>query len=216
MPGGNLLAPPLSQSEDCLFLDIYVPGSVLTTAQKNGTANTPVVVWLFGGAFVFGSKDYLSGGPDLKPMYNGTGLLMADTGNVIFVAGNYRLGAFGWLAGTTMESQGLPNAGLSDQRLMFRFVQDYIHLVGGDKKQVNAWGQSAGAGSVLHHLISHDPLSKTGALLKPNFTRAAIQSPAYEWQWRASTEPSSSEFVLNVPGIPTRLRKPSRASPVWR
>lgn len=182
-PGGNLLSPALNQSEDCLFLDIYVPGSILAGAQKDHTANTPVVVWLFGGAFVFGSKDLVLGGAGNDPLYNGTGLLMADNGNIIFVAGNYRLGAFGWLAGTTMEAQGLPNAGLSDQRLIFRFVQDFIYLVGGDKNQVNAWGESAGAGSILHHLISHDPLSTTGALLKPNFTRAAIQSPAYEWQW---------------------------------
>lgn len=171
-----------------------MPAKVLLDAKIKGIANTPVVVWLFGGAFVFGSKNYLLGGPDNDPLYNGTGILNASPGNVIFVAGNYRLGAFGWLAGTTMQNQGLPNAGLSDQRLLFSWVQDFIHLVGGDKKQVSAWGESAGAGSILHHLISHDPKSSTGALLKPNFTKAAIQSPAYEWQWYGSPAPSARAY----------------------
>lgn len=37
-------------------------------------------------------------------------------GGIIYVALNYRLGAFGWLAGPTLQSNGTANAGLHDQR----------------------------------------------------------------------------------------------------
>lgn len=98
--------------------------------------------------------------PDI--FYDGGGLVDQSGGNLIFVTGNYRLGAYGWLAGTTMEQQGTPNAGLYDQRAVFQWVQDFAYLFGGDKSQVSAWGESAGAGSIMHHLVadggSQDPV----------------------------------------------------------
>lgn len=51
---------------------------------------------------------------------------------------SYRVGAYGWLAGTTMEEEGTPNAGLWDQRAAFEWVQSYITLLGGDPTQVTA------------------------------------------------------------------------------
>ncbi|MCJ1372575.1 hypothetical protein MMC20_003800 [Loxospora ochrophaea] len=156
--------------EDCLFLDIYVPVSVL-----NGLSLVPVVVWFYGGAYVFGSKH----GFDISklPFYSGQGVLAATSEPLIFVAGNYRLGAFGWLAGSYMEHNALPNAGLHDQRKVLEFVQDHIDKVNGNPKGVSVWGESAGAGSILHHLISKDGKQD------PLFSRAVLQSPAFEWQW---------------------------------
>ena len=176
-PGGRLGVMPLPStgdvSEDCLFLDIYVPRSaVLSTGSK-----VPVVVWFYGGAYVFGSKNGM--GADV-PFYNGTGILQvarAARNKLIFITGNYRLGTFGWLAGTQIEKFGLPNAGLYDQRLVLQWVQDFIHLIGGDKTQVSAWGESAGAGSILHHLLLE------GGKLDPLFRKAIMQSPAFQWQW---------------------------------
>lgn len=169
--------PSKPQDEDCLFLDIYVPETAIEKA-KSKNATTPVVVWLFGGAFVFGSKDPLLNGEYSSPFYSGRGAVTSAGHDLIFVAANYRLGAFGWLAGPSMQYQGYPNAGLSDQRLVFEFVQRYIGLVGGDSSQVSAWGESAGASSILHHLISKNP---------PSFHRAAVNSPAFEWQWDPDT-----------------------------
>lgn len=182
-PGIGLPTSPAvneTQSEDCLLLDIYVPDSF---DPSNPTL--PVVVWVYGGAFVFGSKSQDLGGAYNSPFYNGTSILSASEAEVIYITGNYRLGAFGWLAGTTMEQQALSNAGLYDQRLLFQWVQDFVHLVGGDKTQVTAWGESAGASSILHHLIARDPKDPS-RLLDPLFTKAAVQSPAYEWQWDRS------------------------------
>lgn len=83
-----------------------------------------------------------------------------------------QLGAYGFLAGTTMEKEGLPNTGLYDQRAVLQWIQDHIALVGGDKRQVSAWGESAGAGSILHHLTAF------GGTQDPLFSRAILQSPA--------------------------------------
>ncbi|KAL9110951.1 MAG: hypothetical protein Q9227_004566 [Pyrenula ochraceoflavens] len=162
--------PPANESEDCLFLDIYVPAPAL----EKPNANLPVIVWLYGGAYAFGSKVQFG---RQWPFYSGQGIIEASNQNLIFVAGNYRLGAFGWLAGSYMEKAGLPNAGFYDQRLLLEWVQKYIGKVGGNPQAVSAWGESAGAGSIMHHLIqakgTRDPL----------FSKAMLQSPAFQWQW---------------------------------
>lgn len=156
--------------EDCLFLDVYVPGKAL----KDPSLKLPVVVWIYGGGFVFGSKDSLQ--PDL-PFYDGSGMIGQSNNGMIFVAMNYRLGAYGFLAGTSMERDGLPNAGLWDQRAAFQWVKNYINLVGGDPNKVTAMGESAGAGSIMHHVVAQ------GGTLDPLFSRAILQSPAFEWMW---------------------------------
>lgn len=83
-----------------------------------------------------------------------------------------QLGVYGFLAGTTMEKEGLPNAGLYDQRAVLQWIQDYIGLLGGDKSQVSAWGESAGATSILQHLTAF------GGTQDPLFSRAILESPA--------------------------------------
>ncbi|KAI9818916.1 MAG: hypothetical protein M1827_007737 [Pycnora praestabilis] len=158
-------------AEDCLFLDVYVPERALSSPTKT---KLPVVVWFYGGAFLFGSKDAYQ--PAL-PFYDGTGVVRQSGGNIIFVAGNYRMGAYGFLAGSTMEREGLPNAGFYDQRAVLQWVQNHIHLLGGDKTQVSAWGLSSGGGSILHHLVAE------GGTLDPLFSKAVVFSPAYELAW---------------------------------
>ena len=73
-----------------------------------------------------------------------------------------------------MERDGVPNAGFYDQRAVLQWIQDHIALVGGDKTQVSAWGESAGAGSIMHHLIAF------GGTQDPLFSRAILQSPAFQ------------------------------------
>ena len=184
--GGEFLTNPAGQvqeSEDCLFLDIYVPASALDSTD----ANVPVVVWFFGGGYIFGSKDQAAlSGVDF-PLYNGTGVLRAAAAagksRMIFVTGNYRVGAFGWLAGQSMEQYAekniaVPNAGLYDQRLILQFVQQYISKWNGDKAQVSAWGESAGGGSILHHLVAK---WNDSAPNDPLFKKAVVLSAAYQW-----------------------------------
>ena len=148
---------------------------------------------------MYGSKNEYSSAN--VPLYNATGVMRTaksqpDLGEFIFVAGNYRLGAFGWLAGNYMESQNrsgnaVTNAGIYDQQLIFRWVQDYITLVGGNGRNVSAWGESAGAGSILHHLIA-----KNGTR-DPGFSKAILQSPAFEWSWDRSPGGTLDQVYTN-------------------
>ncbi len=71
-------------SEDCLFLDVIVPENVF---EKNTSA--PVLVWVYGGGYVYGDKTSVGNPATLisKGLENGGE-------GVIFVAMNYRLGLF--------------------------------------------------------------------------------------------------------------------------
>ena len=79
-------------SEDCLFLNVIVPESVLHSAQNTTPAKraklAPVLVWIHGGGYTSGEK---TGGG----LYNPAGLFHASeamgTGNFVFVALNYRV-----------------------------------------------------------------------------------------------------------------------------
>ncbi|KAL8895702.1 MAG: hypothetical protein Q9207_008054 [Kuettlingeria erythrocarpa] len=164
---GDIPAPSFKEaSEDCLFLDVYVPAKAI----EDPSLRLPVISWFHGGAYTFGAKDQVE---PVLPLYDGTGLLQQSGGNVIFVVSNYRVGTYGFLAGNTMEKEGLPNAGLYDQRAALQWIQDYIGLLGGDKTQVSAWGQSAGAGSIMHQLVAF------GGTQDPLFSRAVLQSPGF-------------------------------------
>lgn len=130
---GELAEPILTGgAEDCLFLDIYVPGKAVRNPKST---SLPVIHWFYGGGYVLGSKNQLQ---PLLPFYDGSGLITQSGNNVIFVASNYRLGAFGFLAGTTMEKDGLPNAGLYDQKAALQWTRDNIALVGGNPSSVTA------------------------------------------------------------------------------
>ncbi|KAK3366297.1 carboxylesterase family protein [Lasiosphaeria ovina] len=175
-PGGShsIQAPrdSLEQSEDCLFFDVYAPASAFDQ-NGNPIEKLPVIVWIYGGAYAFGSKD-LGGG---LPVYT-----------AIFVAGNYRLGAFGWLAGSYMQDKGQPNAGLYGPAPLLDWVQKYVGQAGGDASQVSAWGESAGAGSVLHHLVRE---------VSPGFKTFLAQSPAFEWSWDISPDGTLDTIYRN-------------------
>jgi cholinesterase len=84
----------------------------------------------------------------------------------------FQLGAFGWLNGETFAKSGTPNAGLYDQHMAFEWVQSNIHLFGGDASKVTVMGESAGGGSILHHITAY------GGRKAP-FSQAVMQSPAF-------------------------------------
>jgi acetylcholinesterase len=132
VPPANASSPVPPQdpreSEDCLFLDVFVPEDVLSQAgQGYGAA---VLVWIYGGGYTAGNKNN-----------NPAGLLAASgnatNGDVIYVAMNYRTGVFGFQAGPSFNAEGgVSNAAFYDQRFALEWVQKYIHLFGGDKNRV--------------------------------------------------------------------------------
>ena len=138
-----------SMSEDCLFLNVWQP--------KKPKDKRPVMVWIHGGGYQVGTI--------FTSYYNGD--VISKMGDTIVVSLNYRLNLFGFLyAG---ESEQVPgNAGLYDQLLGHKWVQENIHKFGGDPKQVTIFGESSGSFSVGSLVIS--------PLAKGLFHRAIMQS----------------------------------------
>ena len=136
-----------AQNEDCLTLTIATPGA--------DDRRRPVLVWLHGGAWLSGggSLDWYDGGP------------LAQSGDVVVVGVNYRLGPLGFL-----HYPGLADGmmGLHDMVAALRFVQAHIASFGGDPGNVTLMGQSAGGGAVLRLITRPD----TRGL----FHRAIVQS----------------------------------------
>jgi carboxylesterase type B len=153
-------------TEDCLFLDVAVPQKIFDNRGKGSGA--AVFVWIHGGGYVGGSKE---GSP--------TGFLKRSTNHnaegVVYVALNYRLGAFGWLSGPTFQADGTANAGLYDQRFALEWVQKHISKFGGDPKRVTVGGESAGGGSIMHQITAYG--GNKGCV---PFSQAVPQSPGFQ------------------------------------
>jgi para-nitrobenzyl esterase len=137
-------APAEPMSEDCLYLNLWVPPSV--AGEK-----LPVMVWIYGGG--------LDNGSGSTPLYAGD--VLARQG-VIVVTFNYRLGVFGFLAHSQLaqESAGhtTGNYGLLDQLAALAWVHRNIAAFGGDPSRVTVFGQSSGSISIS--ALSVSPLAK--------------------------------------------------------
>ena len=116
--------------EDCLFLNVYSPAP--------DHAGRPVLFWIHGGSYTFGSGDAYNGGS------------FATRGDIVVVTVNYRLGVFGFMELGHLDPAlaGSQNNGIRDQITALQWVHDHIEYFGGDPDQVTISGESAGAGSV--------------------------------------------------------------------
>ncbi len=133
---------------------------------------------------------------------------------------NYRLGAFGWLAGDSFEQDGgTENVGFSDQLRALEWVQEYIERFGGDPGRVTIMGQSAGASSVLHHITSN------GGEGTPPFQQAIMQSPAFfpqadrakmEMVYQAFLDAAGARDLAELRGKPTELLMEINANMTYR
>jgi para-nitrobenzyl esterase len=148
---------PVAMSEDCLFLNIWVPA-------KPKHRHLPVLVWVHGGAFEVGSAG--------QPVYDGASLARQD---LVVVTLNYRLGKFGFLAHPALTRENpdgpLGNYGLMDVLAALKWVQANIRAFSGDPKQATLAGQSAGGAAVYDLMTS--PLS-AGL-----FSKAIIESGVF-------------------------------------
>lgn len=96
-----------------------------------GQTNIPVIVYIYGGAFVTGFANDILYGPQL---------LLNKC--VILVTFNYRVGVFGFLPLGIPEYSG--NAGLHDQKMAMRWVKENIISFNGDPDRILLFGESAG------------------------------------------------------------------------
>ena len=130
---------PLSQSEDCLYLNIWSP-------ELQPDALLPVMVYVHGGSN--------AGGWSYEPNYVGAAL--AAKGAVV-VSIAYRLGPFGFFAHPALDNgAGEPSANfaLLDIQAAFAWLRAHIAAFGGDPQRVTGFGESAGAFNLVDLLAS--------------------------------------------------------------
>ena len=144
-PPSPAAAAERAPSEDCLFVNVWSPASAAPGAKL------PVMFWIYGGGFVFGS----SASP------NTSGKQFAKQG-VVLVAANYRVGRFGFFAFPALsrerpdELKG--NYAYMDQIAALHWVKRNIAAFGGDPDNVTIFGFSAGGVSV--HSLLASPLAR--------------------------------------------------------
>jgi para-nitrobenzyl esterase len=129
----------IPMSEDCLTLNVWRPAGAAPGAKL------PVMVWIYGGAFIQGAS--------ALPYYDGAHFAAQG---VILVSLNYRLGRFGFFAHPALDAGPGPiaNYGLMDQIAALNWVRDNIGAFGGDPANVTVFGESAGAISVNYLMAS--------------------------------------------------------------
>jgi para-nitrobenzyl esterase len=165
-----LLADVAGVGEDCLNLNIW---------SANLSAKQPVMVWVPGGAFEFGTA--------AVPYCDGR--RFARDG-IVCVTINYRVGADGFL----YLGDRVANCGLLDQVAALTWVQENIAAFGGDPENVTVFGQSAGAmsiGSLLSMPRAHGL-----------FRRAILQSGGAHPVMSASTARRIGQGLAETLGVP--------------
>jgi len=129
--GSNFEQPPIKSSEDCLYLDVWVPEWPVEHAL-------PVMVWLHGGSNTVGSGT--------QSTYDGVSLTRHG---VVLVTLNYRLGVMGFFSHPELTAESphhsSGNYGLLDQLAALNWVRQNIAQFGGDPDNVTLFGESAGA-----------------------------------------------------------------------
>ena len=145
----ELLDISLLVNEDCLHLSVYTPYEP-DMALAEDASKLPVMFFVHGGAFQQGTN----------LLFDATRL--GEVADVIVVSINYRLGPLGFLCLDTDEGAG--NMGLLDMVLALEWVRDNVHLFGGDRDRITVFGQSAGAASVGHLMMSSS--TGVGSMIK--------------------------------------------------
>jgi len=130
------VGPGIPSGEDCLTVN------VLTSADVGASAGgLPVMVFIHGGGYSAGSSQDFAG--------QGEGFV--QSGRVVYLSFNYRLGALGYLDFTRYSTPQRPidsNLGLRDQVAALEWVRDNIAAFGGDAGNVTVFGESAGGNAV--------------------------------------------------------------------
>ncbi|XP_058890508.1 neuroligin-1 isoform X3 [Acipenser ruthenus] len=188
------------QSEDCLFLNMYVPteDGPLTKKQnddlgdndgaedediREGGSPKPVMVFIHGGSYMEGTGN----------MFDGS--ILASYGNVIVITVNYRLGVLGFLSTGDQAAKG--NYGLLDQIQALRWISENIAFFGGDPLRITVFGSGAGASCVNLLTLSHySEGNRWSNSTKGLFQRAIAQSGSALSSWAVSFQPAKYARML--------------------
>jgi para-nitrobenzyl esterase len=153
------MSPGPPRSEDCLSVNVW-------TAARSATEQRPVMVWIHGGGFQFGSS--------AERVADGSRLARRG---VVVVSMNYRVGVLGFFAHPELDHEGPSgNYGLQDQFAALRWVQANVAYFGGDPSNVTVFGESAGAhalgilmASPLAAGLMHKAIGQSGAFWDSEF-----------------------------------------------
>ncbi|KAJ0176436.1 hypothetical protein K1T71_007615 [Dendrolimus kikuchii] len=161
-------------SENCLFLNVYTP-------KPTPAANLPVMVFIHGGAFLYGHSG----------VYDPSYLMDWD---MVVVTLNYRLGPIGFLSTGDEVSPG--NFGLKDQSMALHWVKNNILMFGGNPDSITLTGSSAGGASVHYHYLSQ--------LSRGTFNRGMAFSGSAFAPWTHATKPAQkAKSLAGIVGCPT-------------
>ncbi|XP_071235274.1 neuroligin-2-like isoform X2 [Salvelinus alpinus] len=177
-----------NQSEDCLYLNVYVPteDGPLTKKHDESTMNRPrdedirdrrkkpVMLFIHGGSYMEGTGN----------MFDAS--VLAAYGNVIVVSMNYRLGVLGFLSTGDQSAKG--NYGLLDQIQALRWLNENIGHFGGDPERITIFGSGAGASCVNLLILSHHS--------EGLFQRAIAQSGSAISSWSVNYQPLKYTKIL--------------------
>ncbi|XP_054457810.1 neuroligin-2a isoform X2 [Anoplopoma fimbria] len=159
-----------NQSEDCLYLNIYVP----TEDDIRDRRKKPVMLFIHGGSYMEGTGN----------MFDAS--VLAAYGNVIVVTMNYRLGVLGFLSTGDQSAKG--NYGLLDQIQALRWLNENIGHFGGDPERITIFGSGAGASCVNLLILSHHS--------EGLFHRAIAQSGTAISSWSVNYQPLKYTKIL--------------------
>eukprot|EP00039_Didymoeca_costata_P004476 m.73470 g.73470 ORF g.73470 m.73470 type:complete len:537 (-) comp12421_c0_seq2:26-1636(-) len=182
IPSGFTKLPIVQQSEDCLYLDVYTP-------SKATSETLPVLVFFYGGSYIFGNDDFA-----LYDAVQLVGYAEKQGTPVIVVVPNYRLDIFGFLGANVFRGpdNSTGNWGIQDQRAALQWVQESIAGFGGDPNQITIMGQSAGAASVSVHMVANRS--------RHLYHRAIMDSGAPTSTWVSQPMVTAEEIFLRVMG----------------
>ncbi|MEU7642025.1 carboxylesterase family protein [Streptomyces sp. NPDC039016] len=185
LPGAPSWSPG---DEDILTLNVWAP------ASADGPVPVPVLVWIHGGAYTFGSS--------AQPDFDGTALARAG---LVVVTFNYRLGfeGFGHLP-PGAEPPYPENRGLLDQIAALRWVRENIAAFGGDPADVTVAGQSSGAASAACLMV----MDRARGLFRRVIAHSAV-GPCYSRELAAET----TRRVAAAAGLPATAAHLTSAPP---
>ncbi|KAG9274516.1 neuroligin-2a isoform X1 [Astyanax mexicanus] len=177
-----------NQSEDCLYLNVYVPteDGPLTKKHDESSMNRPrdedirdrrkkpVMLFIHGGSYMEGTGN----------MFDAS--VLAAYGNVIVVTMNYRLGVLGFLSTGDQSAKG--NYGLLDQIQALRWLNENIGHFGGDPERITIFGSGAGATCINLLILSHHS--------EGLFQRAIAQSGSAISSWSINYQPLKYTKIL--------------------
>lgn len=139
--------------EDCLYMNIYVPGNLSSTGYVDAM-ELPVLV-------IFSEEEQ-----DSAPLEHALSRL-ACYGHIIVIDLSYRLGVLSYLS-VSGEKLTFGNNGFQDQRLAMLWIWDNVREFGGNPEKITVFAEREAAVSLGYHVLQPDS--------RGLFTRAVMHS----------------------------------------